>query len=137
MTYLRNWAEIADWMNDNGIVVWNVSRTQAAQDNNKVFMFDEENLDRFPPLSFRVGNFTIVLFLIIVCLMCYIPSAHFYYLHTLCNSLFFRALYIYVELEGVEPSSKHGTPVLSTCLSPLGFSSLSKTGATNHRPYPL
>lgn len=57
MTYLRNWADISDWMNDNGIVVWNVSRTQAAQDNNKVFMYDEEkSLDENRILCERALN---------------------------------------------------------------------------------
>ena len=36
-----------------------------------------------------------------------------------------------VELEGVEPSSKQGIKVLSTCLSSLRFSCISKTEATN------
>lgn len=30
--------------------------------------------------------------------------------------------YSFVELEGIEPSSKQGTNLLSTCLSPLKFS---------------
>ena len=38
-----------------------------------------------------------------------------------------------VELTGVEPVSKQGTPVLSTRLSWPSFSSGSKTQATNHR----
>ncbi len=37
----------------------------------------------------------------------------------------------YVELEGVEPSSKQGTNLLSTCLSSLWFSCAGKTEATN------
>ena len=37
----------------------------------------------------------------------------------------------YVELEGVEPSSKQGNHMLSTCLSLLKFSCCSKTKATN------
>ena len=36
-----------------------------------------------------------------------------------------------VELEGVEPSSKQGTNLLSTCLSSLWFSCAGKTEATN------
>ena len=36
-----------------------------------------------------------------------------------------------VELEGVEPSSKQGTKVLSTCLSSPRFSCTDKTEATN------
>ena len=36
-----------------------------------------------------------------------------------------------VELEGIEPSSKQGRPVLSTRLSRPGFSSAGKTRATN------
>ena len=38
---------------------------------------------------------------------------------------------LFVELEGLEPSSKQGTNLLSTCLSPLNFSWMSKTEATN------
>lgn len=40
--YLRNWTDIAEWLQDNSIKRWNVSRTQAAQDNNNVFVFDKE-----------------------------------------------------------------------------------------------
>ena len=36
-----------------------------------------------------------------------------------------------VEIGGVEPPSKQGTNMLSTCLSPPSFSCLNKTGATN------
>ena len=36
-----------------------------------------------------------------------------------------------VELEGVEPSSKQGTNMLSTCLSLPEFSCSGKTRATN------
>lgn len=36
-----------------------------------------------------------------------------------------------VELEGVEPSSKHGNNMLSTCLASLGFSCTGKTEAIN------
>ena len=39
----------------------------------------------------------------------------------------------FVELEGVEPSSKQGNDKLSTCLSSLWFSSAGKTEATNLR----
>ena len=37
----------------------------------------------------------------------------------------------FVELEGVEPSSKQGNNKLSTCLSSLRFSSVGRTEATN------
>ncbi len=37
----------------------------------------------------------------------------------------------FVELEGVEPSSKHGNNMLSTCLASLGFSCTGKAEATN------
>ncbi len=37
----------------------------------------------------------------------------------------------FVELEGVEPSSKRGSHTLSTCLSSPKFSSISRTEATN------
>lgn len=36
-----------------------------------------------------------------------------------------------VDLEGFEPSSKRGNNMLSTCLFPLWFSNLGKTGTTN------
>ena len=36
-----------------------------------------------------------------------------------------------VDLEGVEPSSKRGRHMLSTCLSSPKFSSISRTEATN------
>ena len=45
--------------------------------------------------------------------------------------LFFLLNDSYVELEGVEPSSKQGNHMLSTCLSLLKFSCCSKTKATN------
>ena len=38
----------------------------------------------------------------------------------------------FVELEGIEPSSKRGNNVLSTCLSLPSFSSRNKTRATNY-----
>ena len=38
----------------------------------------------------------------------------------------------FVELEGIEPSSKRGNNVLSTCLSLPSFSSRNKPRATNH-----
>ncbi len=40
-------------------------------------------------------------------------------------------LSLFVELEGIEPSSKQGTPVLSTRLSQPEFSCIGKTWATN------
>jgi|GEM_PF-3500577 len=42
----------------------------------------------------------------------------------------------FVELEGVEPSSKQGNNKLSTCLSSLRFSCTGKTEATNLRLIP-
>jgi len=42
-----------------------------------------------------------------------------------------KRLGFFVELEGVEPSSKQGNNKLSTCLSSLRFSCVSKTKATN------
>lgn len=42
-----------------------------------------------------------------------------------------------VEQEGIEPSSKWGNHKFSTCLSPLNFSGIGKTGATKPTPYPL
>ena len=42
MAYLRNWGDIQAWMADNGICRWNISRTQAVQDNNNVFVFDKD-----------------------------------------------------------------------------------------------
>ena len=38
---------------------------------------------------------------------------------------------VFVDLEGVEPSSKQGMNKLSTCLSPPSLSGAGKTGATN------
>ena len=40
---------------------------------------------------------------------------------------------VLVELEGIEPSSKRRVNLLSTRLSPLRFSCVGKTGATNQR----
>ncbi len=42
-----------------------------------------------------------------------------------------------MELEGIEPSSKQGRPVLSTRLSQTGFSCSGRTWATSPEPYPL
>ena len=41
-------------------------------------------------------------------------------------------LYLFVELEGIEPSSKQGNHTLSTCLSWPSLSGYDKTQATNH-----
>ena len=42
MAYLRNWGDIQVWMQDCGIQRWSISRTQAAQDNNNVFVYDKD-----------------------------------------------------------------------------------------------
>jgi len=43
-----------------------------------------------------------------------------------------KSVFFFVELEGVEPSSKQGMNKLSTCLSSFGFSCSGKTEATNY-----
>ena len=48
------------------------------------------------------------------------------------SSDYFRAFFLLVELEGIEPSSKRGNHKLSTCLSLPKFSSNSRTKAINH-----
>ena len=42
MAYLRTWGDIQAWMQDNGIIRWNISRTQDKQDNNNVFVYDKD-----------------------------------------------------------------------------------------------
>ena len=42
MAYLRTWGDIQAWMQDNGIQRWNISRTQATQDNNNIFVYDKD-----------------------------------------------------------------------------------------------
>lgn len=42
MAYLRTWGDIQAWMQDNGIIRWNISRTQEKQDNNNVFVYDKD-----------------------------------------------------------------------------------------------
>ena len=39
MAYLRTWGDIQAHMQDCGIQRWRISRTQAAQDNNNVFVY--------------------------------------------------------------------------------------------------
>ena len=45
MAYLRNWGDIQAWMQDCGIQRWSISRTQATQDNNNVFVYDKDKSD--------------------------------------------------------------------------------------------
>lgn len=40
--YLTNWADIQQWMQDNSIKRWVISRTQEKQDNNNVFVYDKD-----------------------------------------------------------------------------------------------
>ena len=47
------------------------------------------------------------------------------------SSDYFRAFFLLVELEGIEPSSKRGNHKLSTCLSLPKFSSSGRTKAIN------
>ena len=47
------------------------------------------------------------------------------------SSDYFRAFFLLVELEGIEPSSKRGNHKLSTCLSLPKFSCRSRTKAIN------
>lgn len=42
MAYLRTWGDIQAWMQDNDIQRWNISRTQATQDNNNVFVYNKD-----------------------------------------------------------------------------------------------
>ena len=48
------------------------------------------------------------------------------------SSDYFRAFFLLVELEGIEPSSKRGNHKLSTCLSLPKFSCSGRTKAINH-----
>ncbi len=48
------------------------------------------------------------------------------------SSDYFRAFFLLVDLEGIEPSSKRGNHKLSTCLSLPKFSSNGRTKAINH-----
>ena len=47
------------------------------------------------------------------------------------SSDYFRAFFLLVDLEGIEPSSKRGNHKLSTCLSLPKFSSNGRTKAIN------
>lgn len=40
--YLRNWSEIQGWMQDNGIIRWNVSKNGNSQENNNIFLYDDD-----------------------------------------------------------------------------------------------
>lgn len=40
--YLRSWNDIQEWMLDNGIIRWNVTKTGSTQDNSNVFVYDDD-----------------------------------------------------------------------------------------------
>ena len=55
----------------------------------------------------------------------------------LFKALILRCLWVFVELEGIEPSSKQGSPMLSTCLFQTSVFVPRQDLDHPPRPYPL